>query len=368
MAYYISSAVQYGALKVKTMSGNVNLWPKETAAVTDSGWRDVCGTAFLARTEGECLTLARNYALDAHLLQVADTAASALTDPIIKGIFATEMMIQGKESLISIRVSTAVDDDDDLSSSILQYSIQVLGTRKIAQKVFTALDDKFGRKKYAQLLWWHQQDRGPQTRTFYLPPLTTSIHAEFYPDMGDPRQFLADYLKSDASILMMAGPPGTGKTTLLRHLICDHYLKAHIVYDEKLMDNDSVFQSFLFGDSDVMVIEDADKILSSREHDQNRLMSRFLNVSDGLIKLPNKKLIFTTNISDFGRVDPALLRPGRCYGVLHTRLLNLGEAQAAAKVAGLPVPLKRGEYTLAELFNNKENQPTVRQVGFGTGA
>jgi len=112
-----------------------------------------------------------------------------------------------------------------------------------------------------------------------------------------------------------------------------------------------------------MIIEDADTILSSREDDGNKLMSRFLNVSDGLIKLPNKKLVFTTNISDFTKVDPALLRPGRCFGVLHTRLLNLNEAQAAARVANLPIPTEKKEYSLAELFNQGQGGQ-VRRIGF----
>jgi ATP-dependent 26S proteasome regulatory subunit len=119
----------------------------------------------------------------------------------------------------------------------------------------------------------------------------------------------------------------------------------------------------MFG-GDIMIIEDADTILMSREDNGNKLMSRFLNVADGLIKLPNKKLIFTTNISDFTKVDPALLRPGRCFGVMHTRLMNLVEAQAAAKAANMPIPMEKREYSLAEIFHQGRTQ-TVRSIGFG---
>jgi ATP-dependent 26S proteasome regulatory subunit len=94
-------------------------------------------------------------------------------------------------------------------------------------------------------------------------------------------------------------------------------------------------------------------------------MSRFLNVADGLIKLPNKKLVFTTNLTDFARVDSALLRPGRCFGVMKTRELNLVEAQAAAKAAKLPIPIEKREYTIAELFNQGQGSK-VRKIGFGS--
>jgi hypothetical protein len=49
---------------------------------------------------------------------------------------------------------------------------------------------------------------------------------------------------------------------------------------------------------------------------------------------------------------------------MHTRPLNLMEAQAAATVAKLAVPTEKREYTLAELFNQNKRQ-SVRTIGFG---
>ena len=97
------------------------------------------------------------------------------------------------------------------------------------------------------------------------------------------------------------------------------------------------------------------------------LRARFLNVSDGLIKFPAKKVIFTTNLDDFKKVDEALLRPGRCYGMIRCRALTYEEAGAAAKVAGLKLPEKTRDYTIAELFNPDTQIELIsetRKVGF----
>lgn len=261
--------------------------------------------------------------------------------------------------------TSAHDSDDRETVGTIDLSIAVYGEPTAALALSKKIEGLFENEKIAIVKWWFQSNHGPSCRDVHLPPVKTKLRPEFYPDLGDPYRFMDDYLASDASVLLLAGPPGTGKTTLLRHMILERKLTAHVIYDEKLMERDQIFQDFLFdNDSDIMIIEDADTILSAREDDGNKLMSRFLSVSDGLIKLPNKKLVFTTNISDFTKVDQALLRPGRCYNVVHTRPLNLVEAQAVAKVANLPVPTEKKEYTLAELFN-QGYRPTVRQVGFG---
>jgi len=284
------------------------------------------------------------------------------------------IFLTGKVGLVPVLIFSSTGtrqeyhEDDDSSEDdegVMNVMIDIYSAPSTAADIKTVIGNMFAREKLAKIRWWYQSGDGrTQNHDFYLPKQETKLHAEFYPDMGDPYKFMDEYLSSTAAVLLLAGPPGTGKTTLLRHMISERSLLAHVVYDEQLMTKDTLFQNFLFDkESDIMIIEDADTILLDRERDGNKMMARFLSVSDGLIKLPNKKLVFTTNISDFSKVDQALLRPGRCHAMVHTRPLNLPEAQAAAKVAELPVPSQKGEYTLAELFN-QGFRPKARQIGF----
>lgn len=268
----------------------------------------------------------------------------------------------------------AVGDDEPYGENALAkvgraigtFQINLLGPPAEINEFRLALESSYEEQRFARIRWWYKNKNGSiVNRAIYMEMPNTKLLPEFYPGLDeDPNAFIKRYLNSDESVLMLSGPPGTGKTTMLRHMITDHRLGASVLYDEALMNSDEIFQSFLFDRSEnLLVIEDADTLLGSREDDKNYLMSRFLNVSDGLIKLPNKKLVFTTNLDDFSKVDQALLRPGRCFGILHTRPLTFKEAVTAAKAAGVTQPTEQRDYTLAELF--KGSKPgTARRIGF----
>lgn len=289
---------------------------------------------------------------------------------------ATDLVIQGKildhPILLWVDIRTAAE--------VNTFKVNSMSDAKMADMLNDSINEVYKADIYPSINWWFKGNHGTDSREVFLPPNTQKLHPEFYPDLGNPIEVLAEYMASDEAVLLLSGPPGTGKTTLLRYLITHFNLKAHVIYDETLMQNDSLFQSFLFSDEgqiaapghrpkgkgcSAMIIEDADAILTSRERDGNHLMSRFLNVSDGLIKLPNRKLIFTTNILNHENMDQAILRPGRCFAIIDTRALSFEEAKAAAKVAGMPEPTIAKEYTLAELFNPHNRSAKVKRYGMG---
>jgi hypothetical protein len=182
--------------------------------------------------------------------------------------------------------------------------------------------------------------------------------SEMYPFLDDEtvEQYYDRYLNSDASILLLIGPPGTGKTTFIRGLL--HYAKknAIVTYDEKILERDYVFARFIEDDVGVMVIEDADNFLKSRS-EGNTMMHRFLNVGDGLISLRGKKLVFSTNLPSVRDIDAALIRPGRCFDIVTFDNYTYDQAKKLADKMNLSFEKKEEDqtYSLAEVFHKQRN-------------
>jgi hypothetical protein len=175
------------------------------------------------------------------------------------------------------------------------------------------------------------------------------------------------YMESSANILLLIGPPGTGKTTFIRGLLAHRNCSAIVTYDAGILEKDAFFAKFIEDDAEVMVLEDSDAFLKSRS-DGNTMMHRFLNVGDGLVTTKGKKMIFSTNLPSIRDIDSALVRPGRCFDIVTFDTLSHGDAKKLAKKLKVTLPEIKDAYSIAEVFNgqseNTKKSSTNRKVGF----
>ena len=208
----------------------------------------------------------------------------------------------------------------------------------------------------------------PQGHSIDVPlnfrPAIEAAYPWIEKDLSD---YIDDYINSDASVIILIGPPGTGKTTFIKNLIHRSGSDAKVAYDESVMNGDGLFAGFIEDDSRFLIMEDADAFLQSRA-DGNTMMHKFLNVSDGLISAADKKMVFSTNLPNRTDIDEALMRPGRCYDVVEFRALTREEAQAVIDETGCgSLPEGKEQITLAEIFSQQpgdQKRRKSRAMGF----
>lgn len=256
-------------------------------------------------------------------------------------------------------------------SNITVYQIELCGDRELFDVIFEVLRPHqfIVKEKAASINWFYLTANGPTSKRIMFDKNNNKTKDIHYPFIKDGvNKYMKNYLKSDNSILIMIGDPGTGKTSLVRDFAFKNKLKTYMTFDENLIRSDDFFVSFMTDkEADLLVIEDADVLISARDDERNDLMAKFLNISDGLVNHQNKKIIFTTNLSNVDKIDSALIRPGRCYGVLNFRKLSAAEANIIREDIGKPAfPIDHKLYTLATIFNESHsNIEKVEKVKVG---
>ncbi|MEL6659609.1 MAG: AAA family ATPase [Bacteroidota bacterium] len=156
-----------------------------------------------------------------------------------------------------------------------------------------------------------------------------------------------------SGLILLHGPPGTGKTSYIKYL-----LSRHGTLDFIFIPNDFVnellqpgFISFLIANKNsILVIEDAEKVIVSRDNNsENSVVSTILQLTDGLFSdYLNIKIICTFNTS-IDKVDKALLRKGRMIAYYEFKALAADKANAL--LSSLGHEPRYTDLTLAEVFN-----------------
>jgi len=219
---------------------------------------------------------------------------------------------------------------------------------KQIKALFGPFEKKFANDSAGMYVSWGiETNEGLKYYTIYNP-LKEVLYNEAYPYIKGIEDYVAHYIHDDASVLLFMGKPGTGKTRFLRYVVQKMSVKfqrdVKVLYtmDSKVFSNDKFFIDFFTNDYDLLILEDIDLNLRPRS-DGNDMMHKLLASTDGFIRNNHKKIVLTTNLTNVGDIDSALLREGRCFGKIESRLLSSSEASLLLKLIE-----PRCEYTFAD--------------------
>lgn len=284
------------------------------------------------------------------------------------------------------------------SEALLLYELYT-PNREVALKLAKEIESKVPEQSQAKeddrvkVHFWYQGGTRVKRYTRRIEgQVWDDIKENYTPAIQDGFEKLVAMDRPDRKgrIVFWHGEPGVGKTWAIRALLLAWKNKASLgvitdpaaffasmsyMNDVLLDDDDEGYRQSSVGedvDEDkfkVFILEDAADLLIDGCREQNGF-ARFLNITDGLIGQGLKCLFLITANEELGRIDPAVVRAGRCLQRMEFMKLGVDQSNEWLKKKGVDETVEE-DAVLADLYRMSADgsepltiEGKVEKVGF----
>jgi len=231
---------------------------------------------------------------------------------------------------------------------------------------------KIKQKKTTQISLIINSANGLTTKSIDIKKPVINFDLHYNDDFKNVHQLIVKNLKKTKTkgLYLFHGLPGTGKSTYIKYLI--HQQKKDVIFlspkTASNLDDMSLTEFLLDNQNCVLVIEDAEELILSRDNHHNSKLSFLLNLTDGLLGESLGIQIIATFNTDLKNIDKALLRKGRLTTIYDFKPLAVEKSNRLLKGLGHDIKITN-PLVLADIFNfeiDTNYQPKMRKaVGFG---
>lgn len=320
--------------------------------------------------------------------QIVNLGATVVTSIIDKSEESTAVLYEYKNTLVladfeKTKVTFSIAGTAEDTSNHLQE----------LKTLYAETPDSVEGK--VKIRFWYATRHGPQNvmRTIEVPKWD-EISTNYETTTLDGLKFLMDDFKPTigGQLVVMHGPPGTGKSFSLRALLYswrDWCTAEYILDPENLFGGEQGYMADLvLGDSvdeydeeeeeskgkwRLLILEDSGELLSPTAKQQSgQGLSRLLNLVDGLIGQGLRVLVLITTNEEITKLHPAVSREGRCAAAIKFNPFSRQSAEKWMHGEAPKLPARKEYFTLAELYallkekrpNKFEGTEITKQLGF----